>query len=43
METVGGGDDVGGVRCYYHSEESIKNLPGRFLGGREEAISRAPG
>jgi hypothetical protein len=34
METGGGGDDVlGGVRYYYHSEESIKNirmvLPGR--------------
>ncbi len=27
METGGGEDDVGGVRYYYHSEESVKNLP----------------
>ncbi len=39
METVGGGDDVGGVRCYYHSKESIKNLPG-YPGGASLAAGK---
>ncbi len=39
METGRGGDDVGGVRYYYyHSEESIKNLP-----GYPDGASRAAG
>jgi hypothetical protein len=40
METGGGGDDVGGVRCNnnYHSKESIKNLP-----GYPDGASRAAG